>query len=388
MRRYIFLIIMAFVLFAGATYEEILSDKNKQIDVFKREIEDNRNQIKLNKANISESQREIDSISTEITIINDFLKDYENETFLTPEEIANETNSVLNLEDEVNKIQDSFKNKIINLYKHGKNYELELLLSSKSANEYLRRNEYLQKFSQNRKKELRDLKSKKFILEEKKKMLSLSISSKRFYVEAQRKEKLNLENSLKDIQSNKDEAENQIKLNENRITYKENQLQIVQDFMANFTANKKNFEGNKYSRISYAPDDFAKLKGTLNLPVDLGIIKNDFGEYVNNNISTRIVNNGLDFNISKGSKVFAVSNGTVTLVGEVPFYSKVVIISHDNDYRTIYASLSEVNVNIGDIVHLNQVIGRSGETLEGQGIHFEIWQGKTPLNPKEWIRFQ
>ena len=382
-----FLVIL-FIFFLGATYEEVLNDKNRQIDVIKKEIEESRNLIRTRQGSLSDIQKSIDSLTTEISIRNDFLKNYENENFLKPGEIADETGKVLALENDVNKIQESFKNKIVSLYKHGKNYELELLLSSKSPNEYLRRNEYLQKFAQSRKKELRDLRSKKFFLSEKKKMLELSTSSKRIYIDAKRIERDALQSRLNTVQDSLANNLKDIDNLEEKINLKNSQLQMVQDFIGNFVANKKDFIANKYSRISYDPNDLGKDKGALNVPVDLGIIRNDFGEYYFNSSGARLVNNGIDFNISKGSRVYVVADGTISLIGELPYYGKVVIVTHDNDYRTVYASLSEVDVALGDKVRLNQIIGKSGETLDGQGIHFEIWQGKTPLNPKEWIRFQ
>lgn len=388
--RLIFLISFCItaILFFGATYEEILNDKSKQIEIFKKEIDDSKNQIKLSRAEIENIHRQSDSLAGELSELNNFLKDYENDKFLSPEQIASETDQILFLEDQVPKLQDSFKNKIINLYKHGKNYELELLLSARTPNEYLRRNEYLQKFALDRKKKFEELKSKKYILEEKKKMLALSTSSKRFYIEIKRNEKSALEDKMKNFIKSKNEAESQISAYENRIPFKEQQIQNVQNLINNFIANKQNFSGNKYSRINSASDDFSQLKGSLNLPVDLGIIRNNFGDYYNILTNTHVPNNGLDFNIAKGSRVFAAANGSVTLIGDVPYYGKIIVITHDNDYRTVYSSLSEISVSVGDKIHLNQVIAKSGETLDGQGIHFEIWQGKTPLNPKEWIRFQ
>lgn len=388
MRKVIFIISLTALIICGATYEEILSDKYKQIDVLKKEIEDCRTLLRQKHNAVTDFQKDIDSITTEIGIRNDFLKNYENEKLLSPTEIQSETQKVLTLEADVNRIQDSFKNNIINLYKHGKNYELELLLSAKSPNEYLRRNEYLQKFAQNRKKELRDLKSKKFFIAEKKKLLELSTSSQRFYIDQRRNERNTLELSLSAYNDSLAGTEQVISSSEEKIIYKNSQIQAVQDYINNFVANKKDFISNKYSRLSYSADNFSKLKGMLNLPVDLGLIRTDFGEYINNESETRLTNNGIDFSISKGSRVYVVADGTVSLVGELPFYGKVIIVTHDNDYRSVYASLSETNVNPGDIIHINQIIGKSGETLSGQEIHFELWQGKIPMNPKEWIRMQ
>jgi murein DD-endopeptidase MepM/ murein hydrolase activator NlpD len=95
----------------------------------------------------------------------------------------------------------------------------------------------------------------------------------------------------------------------------------------------------------------------------------------------------VDFSISKGSKVYTAADGYVSLIGEVPYYGKVVIIKHANGFRSVYAVIDDVNIALGDNVKLNQIIGKTGETIEGQLFHFELWQNNTPLNPLEWLRF-
>jgi len=306
---------------------------------------------------------------------------------MTPDQIAIETNMIIYLAEDVERIQQSFKNKVISLYKHGENYELELLLSSKTPNEYLRRNQYLQKFSQNRKKELRDLKAKKFILEEKRKMLTLSTSSQRFYVESKRNERSLLESRLKELKTLKGNTESESSLLAGRVTRYEDQLNNIRNFINNFENNRENFNESKYNRINYESTDLTQLKGNINLPIDLGLISTNFGNISDNKTLAISLNNGVDFSIARNSKVYAIADGTVSIVGDIPFYGRVIIITHSSGFRSVYASLNEVNVKAGDVIRLNQVIGKTGETLEGQTMHFELWQNSTPVNPREWLRF-
>lgn len=382
-----FFFVLLFLLFAGAAYQEILVDKKKQAEIIEKQINDYRSRITDVSSGSSALSRRIDSVESAISAINSFLKNYENESYMTADQIAIETNMIIYLAEDVERIQESFKQKVVNLYKHGDNYELELLLSSKTPNEYLRRNQYLQKFSQNRKKELRDLRSKKFILEEKKKMLTLSTSSQRFYVESKRNEKAMLDLKLKELALLKKTAEDESAGIAGKISRLETQLNNVKNFINNFESNKENFVERKASRINYDSYDLAAVKGNLNLPVDIGLITTNFGNISDNKTLSISMNNGVDLSVAKGSKVYAVAEGIVSLVGEVPFYGKVIIIKHESGYRTVYASLSEALVNVGSRVKLNQVIGRSGETLEGQTLHFELWQNSTPLNPREWLKF-
>ncbi len=380
-------ILLISVLFIHATFEEIISDKNKQIEVYQKEIDETKLVLRNNTAASENIKRQADSIETAMKTLDDFLKDYQSQSYLTPDQIAIETNMVLFLEEEVDNIQKSFKNKIINLYKHGKNYELELLMSAKTPNELLRRNEYLQKFAQNRKKELRDLKSKKFILEEKKKMLTLSVSSQRFYIESKRREQDLLRDRLKVLYLQKKQLDYELQSSNAAIELKEQNINSIKDYINNLTANQKNYKGAKNTRNNYPSDDFGSIKGNLNFPVDIAAVSSEFGESINNSTGTKSFNAGMDFSVVKDSKVYAAANGVVSLVGEVPYYGKVIIINHGNGYRTVYSVLSEVNVNAGDKVRLNQVIGKSGETIDGQILHFEIWQNTTPLNPRQWLKF-
>jgi len=375
------------LIFLGATYDEIVNDKNRQIERVQKEIESSKQTAAGSSDQLAALNRSIDSIRTALVSLNDFLKDYQGETYLSADRIAIETNMVIFLEEEVDRIQKSFRNKVISLYKHGKNYDLELLLSSKNPNEFLRRNMYLQKFAQNRKKQLQELSSKEYILAEKKKMLDLSTSSRRFYVESKRNEKTALAEKLNEINSKKNEIEfqsNALNLKNERL---ESDINSIKSFLENFEDYKDKFKDTKSVRLNYTSDNFDSLKGKLNSPLDISLIRNDFGIAADNSTGAELLNHGIDFSVAYGTRVFAVALGTVSIVGETPFYGSVVIINHTNGYHTVYAEMSEITVKPGEKIRLNQVIGKTGENMDGQGLHFEIWKYKTPLSPVEWIRF-
>jgi septal ring factor EnvC (AmiA/AmiB activator) len=386
-KKIIILAVCSFqIIFIGATYNEIVNDKNKQLENVQKEIDKSKQDVANNFQLISDTEKETDSLNSSLNSLNDFLKDYQNETYLSAAQIAAEANSVISLEDEVNRIQNSFRNRIISLYKHGKNYELELLLSSRTPNEFLRRNQYLQKFAHSRIKELRELKSKKFILNEKKKMLTLSTSARRFYIDSKRTEKTQLEEKLKILDAKKKSLEFLTNAAGKKISRLEMEETNIKSFLNNFNDYEDDFKETKATRLNYFSDNLDSLKGNLNSPLDITLIRKDFGRNVNNATNTESFNSGVDFSVAEGSKVFAVTAGTVTLVGEVPYYGSVIIIDNGGSFRTVYSILDEVSVKPGDKVKLNQVIAKSGQNLEGQGLHFEIWKGKTPLNPREWIR--
>lgn len=101
--------------------------------------------------------------------------------------------------------------------------------------------------------------------------------------------------------------------------------------------------------------------------------------------NTYIQNSGVDFIYDKTFDVVAVLDGEVTNIKEDEVLGKIVEISHENKYVSIYQSLSEINVKKGDIVSQGQKLGKSGKNeLDkelGNHLHFEMYVGGQNVDP-------
>lgn len=83
----------------------------------------------------------------------------------------------------------------------------------------------------------------------------------------------------------------------------------------------------------------------------------------------------LDIATPLGTKVIAADRGKVISAGWNPTgYGFRVVIDHGIDYITLYAHLSDIYVQPGDIVGKGQVIGLSGANgnITGPHLHFEV----------------
>lgn len=83
----------------------------------------------------------------------------------------------------------------------------------------------------------------------------------------------------------------------------------------------------------------------------------------------------LDIAVPVGTPVKAADRGTVIMAGWNPSgYGFRVVIDHGNDYITLYAHLSDIYVEPGQVVGKGQVIGASGANgnVTGPHLHFEI----------------
>lgn len=66
-----------------------------------------------------------------------------------------------------------------------------------------------------------------------------------------------------------------------------------------------------------------------------------------------------------------------------PALGKAVLISHGDGKSTVYAHLSEIDVEVGQKVSTKDVIGKMGSTGHSTGdhLHFEVHQNGIPVSP-------
>ncbi len=147
------------------------------------------------------------------------------------------------------------------------------------------------------------------------------------------------------------------------------------------------------SRIELTPeakilsDNFKANKGKLPWPVEKGIVSSAFGNHPHPVIpSLTIHNSGVDITTESGATARAVFAGEVTDVMIFSPVNKVVMIKH-GDYFTAYQNLSAVYVSKGDKVSIKQSIGKvrtngdTGKTV----LKFIISQNTKYDNPASWL---
>ena len=127
-----------------------------------------------------------------------------------------------------------------------------------------------------------------------------------------------------------------------------------------------------------------------------------FGDY---RTSTRNANRGVKFLNSLGTPVLAAADGKVVVAGddrEINYgyyanaFGNLVILEHNlsevnQPIYTLYAHLSQINVDIDDVVSRGDVTGLVGNTadIEGSTLYFENRLGENnylaPQNPELWL---
>ncbi|WP_393062785.1 peptidoglycan DD-metalloendopeptidase family protein [Streptomyces sp. LN549] len=86
---------------------------------------------------------------------------------------------------------------------------------------------------------------------------------------------------------------------------------------------------------------------------------------------------GIDFPVSTGTSVKAITSGTVVTAGWGGAYGNEVVIKHADGHYSQYGHMSSLSVSAGQTVTAGQQVGLSGATGNATGphLHFEVRTG-------------
>lgn len=99
-------------------------------------------------------------------------------------------------------------------------------------------------------------------------------------------------------------------------------------------------------------------------------------------------NRGIDIGAPKGTPIYASAAGTVLLarMGWNGAYGNLVILTHPNGTKTLYAHMAKIGTYTGKSVEQGEVIGYVGSTGRSTGphLHFEVFNAKNPGSDWSW----
>lgn len=370
--------------------EEEINYTNKLLDETKRTRQTSLNQLIILKNQIGKRQELINTINSEINDINS--------------EINSDKKKIKQLKNDLEALKDEYAKMIYYAYINRSSYRrLMFIFSSKDFNQAYQRLKYFQQYTAYRKNQVREiqetqekLNQKIALLEEQRLNKETLISSK-----AKENEKLNKEKEQKNtavLSLQKKEKQLKKALREKEKAARDLQLAIERIIaeeirLAAERANKTGSSASRLTSIALTPEEmelsntFSNNKGKLPWPSERGIISSTFGEHshpVLKGIKTN--NNGIDILTNDGAIARAVYSGVVTSVMSIPNYNNVVIIRH-GEYLTVYSNLEDVFVRRGDEIKIKDSIGRvyTDPVQSKTELHFELWKGKTRLNPQIWL---
>lgn len=425
MVRRLFLVLV-FLLISSSLIEKLAQDISK-INAKKSELKLLKNEItSLEKDILNKNKREKESYNLlqnydkQNHLLNRIISKYRTELNQKEGEIRSTETKINNLSREISRLQTNYANYVKAVYKKGNQTELSAVFNSESISQAIRRIFYLRKFSERRQNDLKMLEKSKLELASTRNTLEREMEEKSELVEEKqgeekvlKKKSVERKKILNTIRRDKAELKKELdakkraeitikaliaKLNEEKVKRDKEmkeKLKLSEEKKLTENKNVKNVKGKKDNSPSKVIEreessfesmtSFQKLKGKLIWPVSGGKIIRKFGENKNFILNTITLNYGVDIKVTSELNVRTVADGVISAIEWIPGYGSIIIISHSDNYRTVYSHLNEIYVQEGNTVKSGQTIASVGETIEGNILHFEVWNSRENQNPEIWL---
>ncbi len=123
----------------------------------------------------------------------------------------------------------------------------------------------------------------------------------------------------------------------------------------------------------YTLDGQSLRRAFLASPMEFSRVTSGFKMRMHPILKVMRAHQGVDYGAPTGTAVRSVGDGVVDFAGVQNGYGNVIILQHRNNYKTVYAHLSRINVRRGESVSQGQNIGAVGATgwATGPHLHFE-----------------
>jgi septal ring factor EnvC (AmiA/AmiB activator) len=280
--------------------------------------------------------------------------------------------------------------RMVAMYKKGSMAEWEALASMKSINQALVWIKYQKMILKNDRRNLNSLAEKETAVHRQKTELQNDLAEKQKLLEEVRSETVLLEDNKRERKKllavvRKEKEPLMERLEQKRIAYQE-----IESWIAREEEKRKAEEIERRKKPlterTRAPLPPEKFNDQIGWPVR-GRIVTPYGRQMDKQLRIWTDNFGIEIETGENNSVCAAADGQVLKVDWQRGMGNLVLLDHGGVY-TVYAHLEEVFVNLGEMVRAGKPIGKVGDHtgFYGSTLHFEVWKGKTPFDPEEWLK--
>ena len=369
---------------AVAAVEKELSKAQGSLDSIKAELERGRRRFKELQNEEGNYLSRLEQIEKNINSSGKYTVLIQRQIDSTESVLVSLNDSLTKAEADLQRARTLMKKRLRSADMVGDANKLQMLLTSGSPSEFIRRvryfqdlNRYDRRLATSIKESIASVNEKKRALGENRERLIKLLSDKVREQQALMAEETQRRTMLSDIRTKKSAHEAMVA----ELEEAQNELDALMKVLEGRRKKAKEEEEERRAAVS-----FENRKGKLPWPLR-GEVVRKFGNVVHPVYKTVTPNNGIDIAAKKGDAVRGAATGEVALVKWMRGYGRCVFIDHSGGYYTLYAHLDEVSVKENDKVTAGSEIGKAGETgtTGGPKLHFEIKLRAESLNPEEWL---
>lgn len=411
-----------FMLIALSGWAQSSAQLKKQREALTREIELLNQTLRSTSKDKSLSLKQVNALNAQINLRVKKINTINRETALIESQINKNTSTIRSLQAELSKLKKGYASMVQFAFRNQSAYnKLMFVFASNDFNQAYKRLKYMQQFSDSRKKQAKEIEETQKSIEQKIAELAANRKEKVALLTDQEKEKKTLDGqksvkskALNDLTQKEKQYKQELtkKQQEDARLARAIQAAIRREIeearrIAEAEAKRKAAEEAKKNPNAKPPEtptartsdkdallstpeaaklaaDFTGNRGRLPWPVASGSITQGYGQYTYGK-GVKVNSNGLTIRTSAGAAVRAVFDGTVSSIIQMQ-NQYTVLIKHGN-YFTVYQNLKSVSVSKNQKVSVKQTLGTVAvDANEGTSdLHFEIWQGTSPINPSSWL---
>ncbi|WP_414654614.1 MULTISPECIES: murein hydrolase activator EnvC family protein [unclassified Flavobacterium] len=402
---------MTSLLWSQSTQQEKLEARKAQIQ---QEIRDNEALLQSVKKKEKSAVNVFMIQTNKIKLKEKLINTTEKQTKLLSNDMYVNQIQINKLKKELAVLKEDYARMIVKSYKsRSEQSRAMFILSSKNFLQAYKRVQYMKQYTNYRKLQGEEIKSKSNQLTVYNGKLTVQKTAKQKLIDENEKERLSLlkekkeqEKLVKTIKKDKNKIAAEIRKKQRESRAIDKQIdRLIREAIAeaNRKAAAENAKANPTASVSKTAvsssrivltaetkilaDNFRANRGKLPWPVEKGFVSLPYGDQPHPVFSTLVVHNsGVEITTDQGANARAVFGGEVTSVIILSPVNKAVMIQH-GDYFTVYQNLSSVYVSKGDKVSIKQNIGKirtngdTGKTV----IKFTISQNTTYDNPASWL---
>ncbi|MBN2571063.1 MAG: peptidoglycan DD-metalloendopeptidase family protein [Ignavibacteriales bacterium] len=366
-----------------------IKEQNKELERLRKEISNLEAELSKKTTNEKESLNVLEKTNQKYLLVNKLVNQLKIEERAKESEIIKFNKKITEINNEINTIKSNYSKYIVWLYKRGSYSNLKYIFNADSFEQAMMRYRYLSLLTEQNEKNISKLNSKIDTLADYKMKLEVEKIEKTKLVA----EKVKEQSSLSKLKTEKQGIVDKLKKDKGNLKKEIEEKRKAELKIKNLIAKlieeetKKNVDSdlNSNANLYEGFENFSSLKGRLIYPVGNGKIVRSFGENKNEKLNTITVNYGVDIQTNKNNSICAVADGIVSAIEWIPGYGSVIIVTHKNQYRTVYGHITDIQVVEKEKVNKNTVLGKVSESLEGNIVHFEIWKGRDSQNPQSWF---
>jgi murein hydrolase activator len=365
--------------------EAALRAERSRLDQLRREREQLQRRMLELRGTVSTLEEEIANLDRQAETTSRLVRSLENQLQVISGEVASTTADLVRAEDELTMKRAVLHRRLVDIYKRGNLYEVEVILAAQSFGDLVSRYKYLYLLARRDRAlvtRVEDLRNR--IQRQRGNLVRLQQE-----LEVNREDRATEAKRLRDLQAARARSLAQAQRGARdaaagieRIARDE---QRVSNVIASLEAARRRAEAASPAAPAGSSLSTSDL-GRLDWPVE-GTILYSFGRLVNPDHTT-VRWNGIGIAAPEGSPVRSVASGRVVVAEAVGTYGLTIIIQHGGGDYSVYGSLSRLAVTKETIVSKGQVIGFVGSADPDlpSRLHFEIRPQGRAVDPLEWLR--